>query len=58
MNNKMKIIKPNVSPLYVDVADDVVNDPLFFAAEASIFTSETPSITPFCFSSTTFLKVS
>ena len=54
----MKIIKPNVSPLYVDVADDVVNDPLFFAAEASIFTSETPSITPFCFSSTTFLKVS
>ena len=33
------------------VAEDETSGPRFLAAEASIFTSETPSITPFCFSS-------
>ena len=32
-------------------AEDETSGPRFLAAEASIFTSETPSITPFCFSS-------
>ena len=35
----------------MDIASDVTSEPRFLAAEASIFTSETPSITLPCFSS-------
>ena len=35
----------------VEVAEDASADPRFLAAEASIFTSDTPSNTPCCCSS-------
>ena len=46
MDMRIKILN-----LWKDVAFDRTSGPRFLAAEASIFTSETPSITPFCFSS-------
>ena len=50
MKNVM-IMRNKLLYLIIDVASDRTSGPRFLAAEASIFTSETPSITPFCFSS-------
>ena len=47
----MAIIRQSLEMLSMDIASDVTSEPRFLAAEASIFTSETPSITLPCFSS-------
>ena len=53
-NVGMKIVmnmRNKLMYLIIDLASDETSGPRFLAAEASILTSETPSITPFCFSS-------
>ena len=49
--NSVMNIEKNLLFLKTAVADDRTSGPRFLAADASILTSETPSITPFCFSS-------
>ena len=50
----IEITRQNVLALFVGDAKDVSAEPRFFAAEASIFTSETPSYTPLCCSSVSY----
>ena len=52
----IEIMRQNVLTSYVGIAKDVSAEPRFFAAEASIFTSETPSYTPLCCSSVRYYK--